>query len=198
MISGRRLLPALLVGALVGRAASGAVLERVEVEFDGGAGPVVRLQLSAPVAAQSQTLPARAGQRDRVVVDLPGTTVGSGARGVVAGRGVLLRVRTGQFDADTARVVLDLEEPVQFQLGQEGDVVTVTLPAPPGQGAPVPPTIPAVPRPPLPSATRSGPPPTVPGERGPYLDYAPGEITPLPAPPEAPSASRPGVEPRLR
>lgn len=50
---------------------------------------------------------------DRIAVDVTGATIGSQA---LAG-GVVAKVRQGQFDSDTARIVLELASPVAFTGG---------------------------------------------------------------------------------
>jgi hypothetical protein len=132
-----RHVPAIVV-LLAAASLHAAVLERVDTR--GGA---VRLHVSAPVAPQTHQQPTRAGQPDQIVVDLPGTTLGVGARGVVSGGGPLLRVRTEQLDDVTVRVTLDLEEPVTFAMTNDDTVITITLEAP--SIAPrTPPTVPRV------------------------------------------------------
>lgn len=170
---------------LLATVADATVLERIDTV--GGRQVSVRLHVSGPVAAQTQQLPPRASAPDRIVVDLPGTRLGTGARGVVSGRGPLLRVRTGQLDDDTARVVLDLDSSMPFTMANEDGVVTITLePAPDAPSTP--PTIPSVTVPPVGGgAPKSGTwrmavPPTRPQR---YLDYDTREIEPLPTPPSA-------------
>lgn len=189
-----RLVPAILLLASASTARA-AVLERIDTV--GGGRVAVRLHLSAPVAAQTQQLPPRVGAPDRIVVDLPGTTLGTGARGVVSGRGPLLRVRTGQLDETTARVVLDLEEPVTFRMANDDTVVTITLEAP--EEAPsAPPTIPSVR---VPGVDGTGTPKrgswrmAVPAKPdGTHLDYDARDIEPLPTlPPELEMPSSPVV-----
>jgi hypothetical protein len=157
-----------------------AVLERVDTV--GGDTVAVRLHLSAPVAAQTQQLPPRASAPDRIVVDLPGTTLGTAARGVVSGRGPLLRVRTGQLDATTTRVVLDLEGPVAFAMTNDEGVVTITL-EPPGDAPATPPTIPRVEVPSVEGAPKRGSwRMAVPARpQGQHLDYEADDIEPLPS-----------------
>src|SRR6185369_3522217 len=48
----------------------------------------------------------------RVYVDLPETTIAPHVARSIAGTGAVKRVRLGQFDAATARVVVELAEPV--------------------------------------------------------------------------------------
>jgi N-acetylmuramoyl-L-alanine amidase len=111
------------------RPATGAVLERVRVV--NGAAPVVRLELSSPVPAGTATpLPADGERPARVYLDLPATTLAPGAT-AVAGTGDLLRVRTGQFDPTTVRVVLDLATPSPFAVRTDGRTITITLDAAP-------------------------------------------------------------------
>jgi hypothetical protein len=130
-----------IVFLLWAAAADAAVLERVEAV--GGRRVAVRLHLSGPTAAITQQAVPRVPQPDKIILELPGTTVGPGARGVVSGRGPLIRVRTEQLDGDIARVQLDLQDPVPFSMTNEGSVVTITLDATANAPA-TPPTIPRV------------------------------------------------------
>jgi hypothetical protein len=131
--------------------AAAPVLERVEVS--GRTAIVVRLTLSAPVAVRSQVPPPRLGQLDRILVDLEGATLGPVTRGVVGGRGALLRILPDQLDATTVRLTLELASPARFDVTSAGPVVTITLTDDEPVGA-TPPTIPSVERPAVPGAPR--------------------------------------------
>lgn len=128
--------------------AAAPVLERVEVS--GRVDTVVRLTLSAPVAVRSQAPPPRIGQLDRILVDLDGATLSPTARGVVGGRGRLLRILPDQVDATTIRLTLELSAPVRFEVSSAGPIVTITL----TDDAPsaTPPSVPPVERPAPPRA----------------------------------------------
>jgi N-acetylmuramoyl-L-alanine amidase len=116
----------------VGVAASawaGATLERIEVVQTGP--PAVRLHLSAPVATVAKTLAPDGARPDRIYLDLPDTHL-AGVPAEVAGVDPLLRVRAGQFDLATTRVVLDLASAVPFVVRPDGNTITIELaPAPP-------------------------------------------------------------------
>lgn len=131
--------------------AAGPVLERIEVT--GRTEIVVRLTVSAPVAVRSQAPPPRAGQLDRILVDLEGATLAPAARGVVGGRGALLRILPDQLDATTVRLTLELSAPARFEVTSAGRVVTITL-TDDGAAPSAPPTVPPVERPALPRAPR--------------------------------------------
>jgi N-acetylmuramoyl-L-alanine amidase len=123
------------------------LLERVRVR--GGTAPEVRLELSGPAAPLARTLAAGEGAPERIYVDIADGVVGPQAREPVPGSGLLLRVRTGQFDPHTARVVLDLAHATPYDVEVHGHVVTIVL-----RGAP-----PAVP---APRPTEATPPPAPP------------------------------------
>ncbi len=74
----------------------------------------VTIVLDAPIAAPKAF--ALAAPR-RLVIDLPG--VGSPRVGV-AGDGVITRARIGQFDSSTARLVLDLAQPMAVASASQG------------------------------------------------------------------------------
>jgi hypothetical protein len=113
---------ALLAAAAI---ADGAELRRIAIS--GRDQTIVRLYLSAPVAVRSQAVPLQAGGADRILVDLDGTTLATSARGVVMGRGALLRVLPDQLNAKTVRLTLELTTPVGFAVQTVGNDVTVTL-----------------------------------------------------------------------
>jgi N-acetylmuramoyl-L-alanine amidase len=114
---------------------SGTTLERIEVVPTGP--PAVRLHLSAPVAAVAKTLPPDGARPDRIYLDLPDTHV-AGVPADMAGVDPVLRVRTGQFDLSTTRVVLDVASAVPFVVRSEGNTITIELapPAPPATARP--------------------------------------------------------------
>lgn len=63
---------------------------------------------------------------NRVAIDIAGATVG----GQISGEGAFKQVRQGQFDADTARLVLDLDYPVKVTGGAfsaDGKSLTLSI-----------------------------------------------------------------------
>ena len=118
--------PALVFAlVLVARVAAATTLEDVRVVEEPGVG--VRVRLSGRVAALARTLPADGDRPARIYVDLPGTTLPPGAPTAVDGAGDLLRVRLGQFDPSTVRVVLDLARPTAFRVTDETATLVVDL-----------------------------------------------------------------------
>ena len=108
----------LLAGLAVLMSAAAAVaepveparVERVRYEADGRQTRVI-VMLSRVVPHEVMVLPgdAQRGSRQRLVVDLSNARLGPAARVPMgAEHGILQRIRTGQFTARTARVVLDL------------------------------------------------------------------------------------------
>ena len=87
----------------------------------------VRIELSATAAANAQMLEADAAHPPRLVIDLPGVTLGPATPHCVDGSGSIVRARAGQFSAETARVVLDMREAVPFDVRSEEGEVVVTL-----------------------------------------------------------------------
>ena len=96
----------LLLLALATSAHAEVVLEQITVS-----GSTVRVRLSAPIVAAARPLPAAGDLPDRVYLDLPGVALGDNPREITAAATPLERVRTGQFDPHTTRVVLDLDHP---------------------------------------------------------------------------------------
>ena len=175
-----------------------AVLERIEIRP--AAGPTVVFRLSTPTAPIARTLAAEGPSPDRIYIDLAGTHLGHNTIRVVAGSGPLRRVRSGQFDPNTVRVVLDLDRPLPFTVRQEGPTVIVSLesqdvlfdqPAAPVTGEAATPGPSAAVDGTPPGALASGPDagvPTAAGTPGPSAE-APGtaRTEPLPSSPGMPS-----------
>jgi N-acetylmuramoyl-L-alanine amidase len=113
--AGRRLLAAdaaVLVAAAVADAAPArpGKIERVRYEADGSSTRVI-IMLSRPVPFEVRVLGGEASRKTerRVVLDFSNATLGPGAAEPIGvENGLLQQIRTGQFTARTARVVLDL------------------------------------------------------------------------------------------
>ena len=151
----RWLVAVALLAAVSTAGRASTLLERVEVAASRPG--IVRIRLSAPVHPAARVLPAAGDAPPRIYVDLPGAAL-NGAPTTVEGGGNLLRVRTGQFDPRTVRVVLDLAHPTPFSMHLEGATVTIELAA-------VAPPAPAVEAVPPPEASPAPPPPPVAEER---------------------------------
>jgi N-acetylmuramoyl-L-alanine amidase len=122
------------------------VLERVELS--GGGAPVVRLHLSADATAIVHPLAPDGPTPARVYVDIKGANLSPGARTPLAGKGPVLRVRSGQFDPTTTRVVVELDRVLPYDFTVAGRTITLRFTAPPTAGAAALPPAPAVPPPP--------------------------------------------------
>lgn len=113
--AGRHLLAAVvavLVAATVAEAAPArpGKIERVRYEADGRSTRVI-IMLSRPVPFEVRVLGGEASRKSerRVVLDFSNATLGPGAAEPIGvENGLLQQIRTGQFTARTARVVLDL------------------------------------------------------------------------------------------
>jgi N-acetylmuramoyl-L-alanine amidase len=162
----------LVLGGAVPCHAAPPVLERIEVS---GSPPVVRLHLSAEREVRARTLAAEGDLPSRIYLDFDGVALPPDLPRTVAGHGPLLRVRTGWFDRETVRVVLDLEQPVDFDVEPHGATVMIALTpkrrAPPVADA----TPPAPTAPPAPPVVQA-PPPVAKAPR-------PARVVPEPSPP---------------
>lgn len=103
---------ALLVATTVADAAPARPgrIERVRYEADGSSTRVI-IMLSRPVPFEVRVLGGEASRKTerRVVLDFSNATLGPGAAEPIGvENGLLQQIRTGQFTARTARVVLDL------------------------------------------------------------------------------------------
>jgi N-acetylmuramoyl-L-alanine amidase len=127
-------MPLLLVAVLLATtsAAAGASTRLVHVQVQPGPVVAVRLDFSAPVTPIVRSLPASDGMPERIYLDLPATTLGEETPRITSGAGALLRVRTGQFDAGTARVVLDLslQQPYVVRTAAHSLTIELTDPTP--------------------------------------------------------------------
>lgn len=196
-----------LVAVARASAAAPATLLHVEVQ----APATVRLELSAPVEPLARRLPAAAGLPSRIYLDLPGTTL-AGPPSAIPGVGNLLRVRTGQFDRSTARVVFDVDQTARFTVRRVERTLIVELSpdqaaqptadvahvdAPPEAPATVEPAPPAVilverhpsPMSPPPPAEATPPSPLAASEPTPPNETKP-EAAPVPEPATAAEAAR--------
>ena len=167
--------------------AAPTTLDRIEVRGERGA---VTLHLSSPAEAQAAALGPVGEAPDRIYIDLRGVSLGHGAPTVVPGAGNVVRVRTGQFDTETTRVVLDLGHAEPFAVRVRGSTITVQV----GSAHLAPPRTFARERPaPPPVAVASAPPPPPP----PAPARAPREIEGPPLPPDPPTrvAAAPAKKP---
>jgi N-acetylmuramoyl-L-alanine amidase len=122
-----------------------------DVAVDSGTPVRIRLRASTTPVPWARALPAAEHSPPRVYIDLVDTVLSPAvARQIEVDRGGLARVRTGQFTATTARIVLDLSATVPYEIETQGTEVTITLgtPADPPPAERPPPAPPALPHPP--------------------------------------------------
>jgi tetratricopeptide (TPR) repeat protein len=190
---------------------------RVErVAFSTRPGPAVTLTLSAGAQPVAKALPATATAPARVYVDVPSAVlVGAVPRTLRGGAGVT-RVRTGQFDRTTARVIVDLARPMAFALTVSGRTAVLALrgdgghetrraaaarptPAPrsPAPAAAAGPARPAPPPPPAVEPAAAAPAPITEAPvtivPAPVAEAETSPATPVPAPAAEPAADAAGV-----
>jgi len=103
----------------------------------------VELTFSAPAVVAGQALGALAGLPDRILVDVEGAEFGTSARGVLPGRGVLLRVVPERRDGGGVRFVFELFEPASFTIDNDERRAVVRI-TETRESAPEPPRVPAV------------------------------------------------------
>jgi hypothetical protein len=111
--------------ALVARPARAARVE--ELALREGATPAVELRLSEAVAPDVHRL----SNPSRVYVDLHDTTVAPTVARALEGSGAVRKVRVGQFDAHTVRIVVELAKESPVDVGAQGGTITLTV----GSGA---------------------------------------------------------------
>ncbi len=158
-------------------------IERVDVGR--GPSPVVRLHLSGPLEPLARTLQADGNAPDRIYIDFYGAALGPRVRAPIDGSGPLVRVRTGQFDASTARVVLDLAGNVPYEVQVKGRVVSIVVAPPPPPTTTAKPSASPPTAPPPEPKTAAVPAPKPPSEpaspaREPQSPVALGPVSPIP------------------
>jgi hypothetical protein len=118
------------VAARAGGAAKPAELRGVSVRD--AAELEIRIELTAPVVPYARELPGTPGlEPSRLYLDLHGTVLPASVAREVAGKGAVRRVRLGQHDADTTRVVIELTSPRPFALERRGAQLVIRFaPAP--------------------------------------------------------------------
>jgi len=93
--------------------------------------PTVRIRLSATPDPVVKVLPPDARQPHRIYIDLRGAAFTPAAR-VASGKAApIARIRTGQFEHATARVVVELREPSPHTVRIVGQSLLVSVPEPP-------------------------------------------------------------------
>jgi hypothetical protein len=145
-----------------------ALLETMALRDE--ATPAIELGLTKPVAPAVHRLE----HPPRLYVDLPGTTLGAKVARSLEGRGTVKRVRVGQFDAATARVVIELAAPARIDVepagtglrlvvaGTSAPTPPVTKPTSPHASRPAAVVAPAAPVPASEPVAAASPPPDVP------------------------------------
>lgn len=97
-----------------------------QVTLDGGTTAQVRLQLSSPIAPKVSVMPGTTPGTRRIALDFPDTRLGSGV-GALVGKGVVAKVRPGQYADDTARVVIEIQSAATHKVATSGTTVTVAV-----------------------------------------------------------------------
>ena len=99
----------------------------------------VKITASGPVRYQRRDV-----QPDWIVLDLPDAGLGMRAGTLPLGRGLVKRIRVGQFTPDVVRVVVELVQPVQVRLASSADrsAIMAAIPTPTSGGTGSPKTAP--------------------------------------------------------
>ncbi len=133
---------ALLAAGMRAHAADDAAgrIERIELEADGPSTKVI-IMLSRPLAFDVRVLDGDAAKKvaRRLVLDFPDTTLASEAsRPIEVANDVLRQIRPGQFNAKTARIVLDLANDTTHSIDafESPPHVTIALGGPGSVGTP--------------------------------------------------------------
>ena len=192
----RRLAVLFLLVATARARAAGPVIERVELQR--GPAPTVRLHLSAAASAIVHPLAPEGTTPPRIYIDVSGATLSDRARLPLEGAGLVLRIRSGQFDPATARVVLDLDRVLPYDFQVTGRTITLKMGPAPAEPIAAAPALPAatVPAPPAasqrPAPVEAAPVPPVASARPAVVETPP----PASSPAVAPSARPIVVEPQ--
>lgn len=97
-----------------------------QVTLDGGATAQVRLQLSSPITPKVSVMPGTTPGTRRIALDFPDTKLAAGV-GALVGKGVVAKVRPGQYADDTARVVIEVQSAATHKVTTSGTTVTVAV-----------------------------------------------------------------------
>lgn len=116
-------------GAQEGRDAKVPSLRIETVEIGTKPTPRVRLRLSGPATPLMRRLPAADGAPERLYIDVPNAALDPKLARVLHGKGAVRQVRVAQFDAVTARIVIELDAAAEATMERNGRTVTVVLPA---------------------------------------------------------------------
>ena len=109
----------------------------------------VVLHFSSPVTPSAFAVPAVPPQPPRIAIDLPNTVLGPGIKPPAGSQATVRRIRFGQRDPSTVRVVLDLDHTTPFRIDAQGTTIRITI---------VEPSAEAVAAPTVPKATPQNPP----------------------------------------
>jgi N-acetylmuramoyl-L-alanine amidase len=115
-------------------------IERIDLKGDGSSTKVI-IMLSRPIAFDVRVLDGDAAQKTarRLVLDFGNTTLAPEVtKPIDVGNALLRQVRTGQFNAETARIVLELtrEATHSVEAFESPPHVTIALAGPGSMGAP--------------------------------------------------------------
>ena len=178
---------------------------RVEsVEVVARPAPAVRVRLSKPAELRTRTLRRDGGAPARIYIDVPGSALGAGVVRSIAGKDPIVRVRSGQFDPSTARIIIELARDTPFEVAGVGATATITVgPTRVAGGAPKrkkdPPKPAAKPRPESPPPVKAEGPGAVAAAVGPPAPEpaaeAPASVAAVPA--EPPPENAPALPVRV-
>jgi len=113
--------------------APAAIIENVAVNSNPHV-LTVEIILSAPFIPQA----VRLTNPDRLVFDFPGFTLRAGNRQIPVNNGPVRKLRASLFQSDppVARIVIDLKEPVNFDVKPLGNKIVIELPSPSASAVP--------------------------------------------------------------
>ncbi|HYR95535.1 MAG TPA: AMIN domain-containing protein, partial [Candidatus Binatus sp.] len=118
----------------VARSAHAVRIEAVEVIARPA--PAVRVRMSAHAELRARTLRPDKGAPARIYIDVQGSALDPGVKRSIAGPDPIVRVRSGQFDPSTARIIIDLARETAFVVTGTGRTATITFGAGPLARAP--------------------------------------------------------------
>jgi N-acetylmuramoyl-L-alanine amidase len=114
---------------LLGAGARGEAVELRAVHVAGTPhGATARLVLSAPARLVVHPIPAGEAKASRLYLDLPqGTRLARGIARLASAAPPVAALRVGMGEGGVLRVVLDLEEPISYEVRANGRIITVAL-----------------------------------------------------------------------
>jgi tetratricopeptide (TPR) repeat protein len=108
-------------------ARSARAVQILKVEVVSRPVPAVRVRMSGPAELHARTLRPDSGAPPRIYVDVSGSALDPAVPRSMEGVDPIVRVRTGQFNPSTARIIIDLARESAFDVSQDGRTGIISI-----------------------------------------------------------------------